>query len=314
MMNLKEAVDEYKTYLTLELDKSENTVRSYVYDVEYMLYKYDENISYKKKISDYTQSDYEKAVASLANKSPTTQRRRVIAFRQFWRFMLRNGFVSSEIYVETPKVPQRKYGHMTKDEVVEFFSLIDTDTPSGKCDYAMFMLLLASGIRIGELCKLKISDFYYVRRFIKVKGKGDKERTVVVDEETMNILKDYFCYVRPKLNRYDSDLFFLQKNGKAVTESYCYHHIKKIADQMGKKITPHTFRHTCATFMLENGADIRYIQEQLGHASPATTQIYADVSTKKIMADYMKYFNRRKSPDDMSEEKNKEHKNDDKEE
>lgn len=313
-MTIKEAIQEYKTYLTLEKGRSKNTIRSYLSDVEFMMYKYKDdgkNVSEKQRmeenIKNYNRNDLFNATVRLSELSAATHRRRLIAFKGFWMFLMRSGFVDDDLtkYIELPqlKTENQSSKYMTKEDVVEFFRLVDRSTVSGKRDYAMYMLLFASGMRISELCRLKRSSFSFLENIIKVHGKGDKDRNVVIDGKTMKLMKDYIYYVRPKLSRQDTEYFFLQDNGKPMTESCCYHRMQKITETMGKKITPHTFRHTCATLMLEGGADIRFIQEQLGHESIETTQVYTGVSREKLREDYMKFFNREKPSSSMLEGK-----------
>ena len=181
-----------------------------------------------------------------------------------------------------------------REEVEDLFDAIDMNTKEGIRDRAMLEVMYASGLRVSELLNLKKSAFSTTLNCLKIKGKGNKERLVPIGDYAIEYLNKYVDEVRKSNPGRNTDFIFLNRNGKPLTRQFFWQQLKKYAEKANitSNISPHTLRHSFATHLLENGAELRMVQDMLGHSKISTTQIYTHVSSKRILSIYDMYMNK----------------------
>ncbi len=215
----------------------------------------------------------------------------------FYRFLLTEKYVQNDLvrYIEFPRVTKKLPEALNLRELDKLLAEKNFKGLAGKRDQAIIELLYATGIRVSELIDLKRSDLNLDHKLLKCIGKGNKERWIPFSARAQKVLLDYLKLVRPKLTRgKETDRLFLNNHGRSITRQGVFYLVKKYARESGikKNVTPHTLRHTLATHLIENGADLRTVQEMLGHSDISTTQIYTHVSRKWIKEEYFKAFPR----------------------
>lgn len=221
--------------------------------------------------------------------------RRLVSVKLFHRFLVKERHLTEDVtsVLESPKLWKKLPQFLTPQEVERILKGPDRSTPLGVRDYAILECLYSSGIRVSEIAGLKQQDFNFAGSFLKCIGKGSKERVVPVGRAACDAVGDYLERTRP-CQKPRSDHLFLGRGGKGLTRQMIWQLIKKYARTAGitKVITPHTFRHSFATHLLERGADLRVVQELLGHADIATTQIYTHVSRDRLKSVHSAYHPR----------------------
>ena len=197
--------------------------------------------------------------------------------------------------ITLPKKPERLPVCLTKEEIELLLSAPDVNSPYGLRDKAMLEVMYSSGLRVSELLSLTLDKISFQQNIIKVFGKGSKERKVPVSEYSLKFVEEYISKVRSKNIGKDSKTLFLNKEGNPLSRIYFYKQIEKYAEMVGikKKISPHTLRHSFATHLLDGGAQLRAVQEMLGHENIATTQIYTHVSAQKLKNTYDLFMNKK---------------------
>lgn len=224
--------------------------------------------------------------------SPGSIARKIAAIKSFFNFLSRRGYLKKNpsLLLHAPKLPERLPSFLTYEEVEKILLAANGKDESGLRDRAIMELLYSSGLRVGELVSLKISDINIPEGTIRVKGKGNKERIVPVGSYALNVLFEYLSMRKDSRCPY----VFLNKKKGALTARSVERIIKKYAKLacITKKITPHTFRHSFATHLLDRGADLRTVQELLGHSDISTTQIYTHVTVQRLREFYQKYHPR----------------------
>ncbi|MDD3655387.1 MAG: site-specific tyrosine recombinase XerD [Atribacterota bacterium] len=293
----KDLIESFLEYLTLERGLSSNTIISYRYD----LLKYHEFIVNKKQLSF---QDVNRDIVSQyyhylyqINLSINSIFRNLIALKMFYRFLLSEGHIQNDLtrFIEFPRLQKKLPEALNLKELDKLLAERNFTGLLGKRDQAIIELLYATGMRVTELITLKRNDINLDHQLLKCIGKGNKERWIPFTDRAHSILTDYLQLIRPKLiKKEDSNRLFLNNNGKPITRQAIFYLIKNYARKSGirKKVTPHTLRHTLATHLIENGADLRTVQEMLGHSDISTTQIYTHVSRKWIKEEYFKAFPR----------------------
>ncbi|MCD6407531.1 tyrosine recombinase XerC [bacterium] len=285
---MKKLLNKFLEYLTHQKNYSYHTLKSYREDIEQFI-----DFLKKKKISSFEKVDYYTFLEFLSflkneNYSETTISRKVASIKSFFKFLTGRNFINSNpaLLISSPKTPERLPEFLSVEEVEKILNI-----PAGKNwtslrDKAILELLYSTGIRVGELVSLEIRDINFIEEIIKVRGKGKKERIVPVGKPALNALIDY---IEKRPNKKEKKLF-LNKYGKPLTERSVERIIEKYRKISGidKKITPHTFRHSFATHMLDRGADLRTVQELLGHERITTTQIYTHLTVEKLKEFYNK--------------------------
>jgi len=298
MKKLEENLESFLDYLSIERGLAQNTIISYRYD----LIKY---ISFlkKKKISSFNQTNkvlVNNYFVYLRGKDLEINSisRNLVAVKIFYRFLLMEGFIKEDVtsLIEFPRV-SKKLPHALS--LREINLLLDEANFKGKLglrDQAILELLYATGMRVSELVYLKINDVNMENCMLKCLGKGSKERMIPFGDKARQSLNLYLDRLRPKLIKNpNEDTLFLNNRGERLSRQGVFYLVKLYAHKAGieKKVTPHTLRHTLATHLIENGADLRSVQEMLGHSDISTTQIYTHVSRKWVSEEYYKAFPRR---------------------
>ncbi len=284
-LDLRREIENYINYLRFERNYSPNTLRSYLRDL-LDFYKYckekDLDFTNKKNIRSYIQF-----IAQKDYKNSTFVRK-VISLRSFFEYLLNFEKIKENltVFIPTPKVEKKLPQFLSIDEVMKLLNSPSLDTLIGIRDRAIIETLYATGIRVSELVSINEEDINWNYGEIRVFGKRAKERVVIVGEETIKILQLYKDYVRPKLLKKPEKAFFLNAKGGRISDRGVRMIIKKYTKEFNKKISPHTLRHTFATHLLEGGADLRYVQELLGHVRISTTQIYTHLTTDQIRKTY----------------------------
>ncbi len=286
----------YKQYLKLEKSLSENTIQAYLTDLDKLLAFFTlENIDY----TQATLEDLENFSAGLHDIGihPRSQARILSGVRSFYRFLLLEDYIEqdpSEL-LESPQIGQHLPDVLTVAEIDSLIGSIDRSTKEGQRNRAILETLYSCGLRVSELCNLKISDLYLNEQFIKVEGKGSKQRLVPISPRAINEIKNYFIDRNQTLIKpgYE-DYVFISRFGKNISRIMVFHIIKELADKIGlkKTISPHTFRHSFATHLLEGGANLRAIQCMLGHESIGTTEIYTHIDRNMLRQEIIEHHPR----------------------
>ncbi len=273
---MKSVLDEYRFYLKVERSLSVNTADSYLSDLE-------ELFSACGRSPEEVDKDTILEYLSGKEVSPRSQARALSAFRSFFSWMQLSGFRKDNPCegIDFPKLSRYLPSVLSVCEVNSIMDSVDTDSPSGKRDRAILEVLYACGLRVSECVGLRISDLFFGEGYVRVTGKGDKQRIVPIGESAMDAVRAYM-EARPEAEPGYDDFLFLNKNGKSLSRVSVFNMVKRQAMAAGihKEISPHTFRHSFATHLIENGADLRTVQDMLGHESILTTEIYTHIDTK----------------------------------
>lgn len=284
---------EYKLFLNTELRLSENSINSYLTDV----IKYCNFLEKERNIIDPEQItvDDVRSFLALLNRehiSAASQSRKLSALKSFHKFLVREKYAQVNVakLVSNPKQEKKLPVVLSIDEVDALLNSFDLTSPIDFRNKAMVELTYASGLRVSELIDLKISDLHMQMGFIKVFGKGSKERIVPVNSEAIKIIQEYLENIRPKFaNIKSKDYLFLNQHGYPLTRQSFFLMIKDKAKKVGitKDISPHKLRHSFASHLLERGLDLRLIQEMLGHEDISTTEIYTHINNAKLKEIYL---------------------------
>lgn len=282
----KQIIIKYRQYLKLEKSLSENTVMAYTSDLDKLIqYLKEENIN----IMDVSLDDLENFAADLRDIGihPRSQARILSGIRSFFHFLLIEDYIQqdpSEL-LESPQIGKHLPDILSVEEIDNLINAIDRSTKEGQRNCAILETLYSCGLRVSELCNLRISDLYLDEGFIKVEGKGSKQRLVPISPKAIKEIKNYFLtrsdgLIKPEFE----DYVFISRFGKNISRIMVFHIIKELADKIGlkKSISPHTFRHSFATHLLEGGANLRAIQSMLGHESIGTTEIYTHIDRIRL--------------------------------
>ena len=269
-------VKDYKRYLIIERAMSQNTVASYCSDVEKFL------AAYGGRPEDAGPADIEEYLTTRNQLSERSQARLVSSLRSFFDWMVKEGYISDNPCdrVEAPKLGVYLPSVLSEEEVDRIIRCVDTSSWMGKRDRAILEILYGCGLRVSEASGLKISSLFLEQGFIRIIGKGNKERLVPIGEMAMEAMEAYM-EDRPAPASKADDLVFLNRFGKSISRVSLFKIVKKytLAAGIMKEISPHTFRHSFATHLIEHGADLRVVQEMLGHENIATTEIYTHVDS-----------------------------------
>ena len=269
-------VKDYRRYLIIERAMSQNTVASYCSDVEKFL------SAYGGRPEDAGPADIEDYLATRSQLSERSQARLVSSLRSFFDWMVKEGYISDNPCdrIEAPKLGVYLPSVLSEEEVDRIIRCVDTSSWMGKRDRAILEVLYGCGLRVSEASGLKISSVFFEHGFIRIIGKGNKERLVPIGEMAMEALEAYM-EDRPVPAAKADDLVFLNRFGKPISRISLFKIVKKytLAAGIMKEISPHTFRHSFATHLIEHGADLRGVQEMLGHENIATTEIYTHVDS-----------------------------------
>lgn len=298
MKTNEKIITKYRQYLKLEKSLSENTIQAYLTDLDKLLAYFTlEGID----CTEATLQDLENFSAGLHDIGihPRSQARILSGIRSFYRFLTLDDYIRqdpSEL-LESPQIGKHLPDILTVGEIDALIGAIDQGTPEGQRNRAILETLYSCGLRVSELCNLRLSDLYLSEGFIKVEGKGNKQRLVPISPRAVNELKNYFVERKEtKIRPGYEDFVFISRIGKNISRIMVFHIIKELADQIGlkKSISPHTFRHSFATHLLEGGANLRAIQCMLGHESIGTTEIYTHIDRNMLRQEIIKHHPRNK--------------------
>ena len=279
-MNWNSDIKSYQSYLKIERNLSQNTINSYGFDLERLLLFLEErNIEVSPvKIDAETLQLFVYEVAKVVN--PRSQARIISGLKSFFSYLIFEDYRQDNPLelIESPKLGRKLPDTLSVDEIDNLIEAVDLSSNEGERNRAILETLYGCGLRVSELVELKISDLFFEEGFLKITGKGNKERFVPIAEITQKYITIYKDQVRchQSIQKEDSDTLFLNRRGKKLTRAMIFTIIKRLAVEINllKTISPHTFRHSFATHLLENGADLRSIQMMLGHESITTTEIY----------------------------------------
>ncbi|WP_405369650.1 site-specific tyrosine recombinase XerD [Nonlabens sp. Asnod2-A12] len=282
-MNWKQAIKDFSIYLKLERGLSVNTLKAYTRDLN-KLAQWLEINEVKELPAAITVDTLRTYIYELAKTvQPRSQARSISSLKAFFEFLTLERYREDQpmSLIEAPKTGRKLPDTLSTTEIDLLINSIDRSTLEGERNRTMLETLYACGLRVSELITLKISDLFFNEGFLKVTGKGDKQRFVPIGEYTIKIIELYKNEVRihVPVKPDHTDTLFLNRRGAGLTRAMIFHVIKQQAITAGvkKSISPHTFRHSFATHLLENGADLRSIQMMLGHESITTTEIYMHV-------------------------------------
>ena len=282
----KTHIKNYQSYLKIERGLSKNTIENYSFDLERLclfLSKNEIDIS-PIKITEETIQQFIYSVSKEVN--PRSQARIISGLKSFFSYLIFEDYRSDNPLelIETPKTGRKLPDTLSVDEIDALIAAIDLSSKEGERNRAMLESLYSCGLRVSELVALKISDLFFEEGFIKITGKGNKQRFVPIGNSTQNYINIYRISSRCDLNikKGFEDTLFLNRRGAQLTRAMIFTIIKDIALKinLNKSISPHTLRHSFATHLLENGADLRSIQLMLGHESITTTEIYVHLDRK----------------------------------
>ena len=297
-MKWNEALKDFSLYLKIERGMSMHTVNNYNLDVQKLiLFLETHSIELSPlKIETETVQQFIYELAKEVN--PRTQSRVISGLRSFFDYLIFENYRSSNPLerIEAPKIGRKLPDTLSVKDIDRIVAVIDLSKPQGERNRAIIETLYSCGLRVSELTALKISDLFFEEGFIKVTGKGDKQRFVPIGPLTQKYINLYKKHVRTQITIEPAfkDTLFLNRRGKQLTRAMIFTIVKTLAlkAEIPKKISPHTFRHSFATHLLENGADLRAIQLMLGHESITTTEIYMHVD-KSHLKDVMLKFHPR---------------------
>lgn len=286
--------NKYKLYINLERGLSKNSRESYTHDVERFLdwCSAQELNAVDVKLDDLHRYSWELLDVGII---PRSIARNLAAIRSFYGFLLLDGYIKQDPteLLDNPRVPKHLPTVLSREEVERILACLDLSLPQERRDHCILELLYTSGLRISELCNLKISDLYLDEGFIRVVGKGNKQRLVPLAHRAVKEIKLWLQERNEiKIKNGEEDMLFVShQRGKRVSRITVFHNLKLYVQRAGieKNISPHTFRHTFATHLLEGGANLRAIQQMLGHEKLGTTQLYTHIDRTFLREQIDKY-------------------------
>jgi len=299
---IKKYLKDYKFYLKLEKNLSDNTILSYLTDIQKLKNFFE--IYYPSITIENVNVNHLKEFLSYLNSiglCARSQARIISSLKSFFKFLTFSNVIENDPseLLETPKLGLKLPEILTIEEIDSIISAIDLSKPEGHRNKAIIEVLYGCGLRVSELIELKISDLFFDNEFIRVFGKGRKERLVPINKKAIKEITLYFEKFRNHLSIKEpyKDIVFLNRRGEKLTRVMVFTIVKELATKAGikKNISPHTFRHSFATHLIEGGADLRAVQEMLGHESILTTEIYTHLSKEYIRDVILKYHPRYKN-------------------
>jgi len=298
-MNWSEYIKSYQSYLRIERGLSKNTIDNYSFDIERLCFFLESNnISVSPiKISEETIQQFVYSISKEVN--PRSQARIISGLKSFFSYLIFEDYRQDNPMelIETPKTGRKLPDTLSVQEIDSLISSIDLATNEGERNRAILETLYGCGLRVSELVSLKISDLFFEEGFIKITGKGNKQRFVPIGNLTQKYIQIYRDYKRRdlKIKKGYEDTLFLNRRGGQLTRAMIFTIIKELATkiELKKSISPHTLRHSFATHLLENGADLRSIQLMLGHESITTTEIYVHLD-RRFLTEVINNFHPRR--------------------
>lgn len=290
-------IEEYLKFIQIEKGLSENTIGAYRRDLKkYQLYMQEQKIAH---IDFIDRQTIQECLGSLIDQGASAKSiaRFISTIRSFHQFALREKYAAKDptVLIETPKYEKKLPDVLDVEEVIQLLETPDLTKNNGYRDRTILELLYATGMRVTELIQIEIDDVNLIMGFVKVFGKGNKERIIPLGDTVIEYLDTYINTVRPQLlKKTVTNVLFLNLHGRPLTRQGIWKLIKQygLRANINKTLTPHTLRHSFATHLLENGADLRAVQEMLGHSDISTTQLYTHVSKTQIRQMYNQFHPR----------------------
>jgi integrase/recombinase XerD len=284
-MNWSDAINDFNDYLKIERGFSMNSISSYKEDIS----KFNKFIDNSKSPLEVSSDDIKEFLQKISKGMNSSSQSRIISgLRSFFEFLIFEKYISQNPLrlIESPKISRKLPDTLSIEEIDLLISNLDLSKEQGERNLAIIELLYGCGVRVSELIDLKISDLFFNENFIKVTGKGNKQRLIPIGNITKQNVNNYLQNSRNKIKVVNAfnDHVFLNRRGKNLTRAMIFTIVKNLAKKanFSKSISPHTFRHSFATHLLENGADLRTIQQLLGHESITTTEIYMHLDNKYL--------------------------------
>lgn len=298
-MKWETGISNYKSYLRIERGLSENTIDNYTRDLKKLTLHLEQLDSAPDPIT-VGKDDIQDFIYTIAKEVQARSQARIISgLKGFFNYLIFEDYRKDNPLdlIESPRLGRKLPDTLAEEEIDVLISAINLSTPQGERNRAMLETLYSCGLRVTELISLKLSDLYFEEGFINVIGKGDKQRFVPINEHTQKYINIYRNEIRTHIDVKPEhvDILFLNRRGRQLTRAMIFTIIKDLAVKAGikKSISPHTFRHSFATHLLQNGADLRSIQQMLGHESITTTEIYMHVD-RSDLARVMEQYHPRK--------------------
>jgi integrase/recombinase XerD len=296
-MDDKTLIKNYEAFLNLERGLSENTRLAYVSDITKLADAYEGT---DLTLATLGVDDIRAFLADLHDLSisPRSQARIISGIKSFYHFMRLENRVEQDptLMLETPKLGRQLPEVLSVSEIDDMISVCDTTTTEGRRNGAIIDTIYGCGLRVSELCNLEISRLNLEQKWLIVTGKGSKERMIPMAAETANTLADYIDDVRPltPAKHGEEDIVFLNRRGRRLTRVMIFYIVKDLAEKAGirKSVSPHTLRHSFATHLLEGGANLRAIQQMLGHESIATTELYLHLDSSRLRDEILNHHPR----------------------
>tara|TARA_E500000331_G_scaffold110706_1_gene107761 strand:+ start:1666 stop:2559 length:894 start_codon:yes stop_codon:yes gene_type:complete len=296
-MSWENSIKEFKYYLKVERSLADNSVNAYIRDIRKLA-----DFCSKIKVDELNISvnEIREFIADLNSKniSARSQARIISGVKAFFKYLIIEDYITNDptMLIENPKIGLKLPEVLTIDEIELIISSIDLSNKQGERNRAILETLYSCGLRVTELINLKISNINFKEGYIKVIGKGDKERLTPIGSNALKYISIYINEVRihQKISKNDEDFVFLNNRGSKLSRVMIFTLIKRIVDKVGikKKVSPHTFRHSFATHLIEGGADLRAVQEMLGHESITTTEIYTHLDRDYLRSNIMQFHPR----------------------
>ena len=298
-MGWKAKITDYKNYLKIERALSENSIDSYVRDL-LKLVNYIETYSEDSTPNTINKTQIQQFIYEVSKViSPRTQARIISGLRSFFDYLVFEGYREDNPLdlIQSPKIGRKLPDVLSNDEITEIIKSIDLSHPQGERNKTILETIYGCGLRVSELINLKVSDLFFEEGFIKVTGKGDKVRFVPVHPYTQKLISSYISHIRSHItpSKEDSDIVFLNRRGKKLTRQMIFIILKDLCAKVNiqKNVSPHTLRHSFATYLLKEGVDLRAIQQLLGHESITTTEIYVHLDNSYLQNVVEKFHPRR---------------------
>lgn len=298
-MKWHQALTDFSTFLRLERGMSENTIKGYANDIKKLI-SHLENHNIPKKPEKIDREDLQQFIYRLSDDiNKRSQARLISALRSFFDYLIFENYRKDNPMqlIDSPKIGRKLPDTLSVKEIDDIIGAIDLSTPQGERNRAMLELLYGCGLRVSELVNMQLSDLFFEEGFIRVTGKGNKQRFVPIGKHTVKYLNLYIKETRPQIpvKKGYGDTLFLNRRGRMLTRNMVFIIIKDLVEKAGldKTVSPHSFRHSFATHLLENGADLRSIQQMLGHESITTTEIYMHVDRSYLKEVVEQYHPRR---------------------
>lgn len=296
-MSWESSIKEFKYYLKVERSLADNSIQSYLRDIN-KLANY--CIDIKKNEKSVTTKDIRNFISHLVSEkiSPRSQARIISGIKAFYKYLILEDYITDDptLLIENPKIGLKLPEVLSVEEIELIISSIDLSKKQGQRNKAIIETLYSCGLRVTELINLKISNINFNDEYIKVIGKGNKERLTPIGSNALKYIKIYVNEVRihKKISKGNEDIVFLNNRGSKLSRVMIFTLIKNILKKIGikKKVSPHTFRHSFATHLIEGGADLRAVQEMLGHESITTTEIYTHLDKDYLRSNIMQFHPR----------------------